>query len=955
MFLNNSIGILENNNLISFWGTQRDITEKRHTEIALKEAYTIINRSPSVAFLWKKGNNWPVEYVSENVFKLCGYSEQEFKEQKISYSDLIHENDIERVTLEVELASNNITVHFFNHKPYRIKTKNNGIKWVQNNSYIRRNSSNEITHYEGIIHDITTEIESQNKLIAEKNKAQNYLNIARVMLVSIDTKGIVQLINPKGCEILGYKEEEIVGKNWFDNFLPKTNLDQIKEVTNLIFKGKLDKLKYYENNILTKQGEERLIAWNNEVIYDEKGTIISTLSSGEDITERKKLETDLINEKTLFKAIIDNIPVMLTLYDPNINMLFLNNEFETKLGITAEEAAEINVMEFFYPNEDIRKQASEHMLNAPNEWKEFPVKTKSGEVIDSEWINIKLKNGTQIGIGLDITERIKNQKVQKVLYQISNAVNTTKNIKQLLKLIRTVLSTVIDTTNFYIALVNKETNKIELSFFEDEKDHFIEIPTTKTITNYIVETGKPLLVTGKQLQLLGAKNNFEVSGALPKSWLGVPLNIGGEIGGTLVVQNYKNSKAYSEEDKNLLVFVSDQIGLSIQNKKYEENLKFALEKATESDNLKTAFLHNISHEIRTPMNGILGFSSLLKNPDLSGEKQQTYVNIITKSGERMLSTLNDLMDISKLETGQVSLNLTEVNIIEELEILYSFFKNEAQNKGLLFHLKLPKGNNKITVLTDREKLYAILSNLIKNAIKFTAIGGIEFGYTIKGDFIEFYFMDSGIGIPKNRQIAIFERFVQADIHDIHVYEGSGLGLSISKSYIELLGGTIWVDSIEKEGSKFYFTIPLNKETRNTSSKILGEMETEMEAEIPNSKKINVLIVEDEESASIYLSIILEDYCENIYRAKDGIEALDIFKANPTIDLILMDIKMPKMGGYETTLKIRELNKEVIIIAQTAFTFPGDKEKALLYGSTDFITKPIQINSLITLIKKYFDI
>ena len=297
MFLNNSIGILENNNLISFWGTQRDITEKRHTEIALKEAYTIINRSPSVAFLWKKGNNWPVEYVSENVFKLCGYSEQEFKEQKISYSDLIHENDIERVTLEVELASNNITVHFFNHKPYRIKTKNNGIKWVQNNSYIRRNSSNEITHYEGIIHDITTEIESQNKLIAEKNKAQNYLNIARVMLVSIDTKGIVQLINPKGCEILGYKEEEIVGKNWFDNFLPKTNLDQIKEVTNLIFKGKLDKLKYYENNILTKQGEERLIAWNNEVIYDEKGTIISTLSSGEDITERKKLETDLINEK----------------------------------------------------------------------------------------------------------------------------------------------------------------------------------------------------------------------------------------------------------------------------------------------------------------------------------------------------------------------------------------------------------------------------------------------------------------------------------------------------------------------------------------------------------------------------------------------------------------------------------------------------------------------------------
>ena len=317
----------------------------------------------------------------------------------------------------------------------------------------------------------------------------------------------------------------------------------------------------------------------------------------------------------------------------------------------------------------------------------------------------------------------------------------------------------------------------------------------------------------------------------------------------------------------------------------------------------------------------------------------------------MLSTLNDLMDMSKLETGQVSLNLTQTIINEELEILYSFFKLEAQNKGLLFNLKIPKGNTKITVITDREKFYAVLSNLIKNAIKFTVIGGIEFGYTIKGDFIEFYIMDSGIGIPKNRQLAIFDRFVQADIHDIHVYEGSGLGLSISKSYIELLGGTIWVESIEKEGSSFYFTIPLNKEVVNTSSKITSELE----AGIPSSTKINVLIVEDEESASIYLSIILEDYCKNIFRAKDGIEALEIFKANPTIDLILMDIKMPKMGGYEATLKIRELNKKVIIIAQTAFTFPGDKEKALLYGSTDFITKPIQINSLITLIKKYFDL
>ena len=531
----------------------------------------------------------------------------------------------------------------------------------------------------------------------------------------------------------------------------------------------------------------------------------------------------------------------------------------------------------------------------------------------------------------------KEIKINNVLYQISNAVNTTKNTKQLLKLIRTTLSSIIDTTNFYIALLNEHSEKIELSFFEDEKDRFIEIPTNKTITNYIIETEKPLLVSGKQLQQLAKENNFEIKGTLPKIWIGVPLNIGGKVMGALAVQSYKDNKAFNEEDKNLLVFVSDQIGLSIQNKKNEENLKSALEKATESDNLKTAFLHNISHEIRTPMNGILGFTSLLKNTNLSDEKQQTYIDIITKSGERMLNTLYDLMDMSKLETGQVTLNLTQTNINEELEILYAFFKNEAQNKGLLFHLKVPKGNIQITVSTDREKLYAILSNLIKNALKFTAIGGVEFGYTIKGDFIEFYIMDSGIGIPKNRQTAIFNRFVQADIHDTNVYEGSGLGLSISKSYIELLGGIIWVESNENDGSKFYFTLPLNKEVVSSSSKILSELETDF---FPSSKKINVLIVEDDQNASIYLSIILEDYCKNIYRAIDGIEALNIFKENPTIDLILMDIKLPDLNGYEVTKQIRNLNKNVVIIAQTAFAQNGDREKAISVGCTDYVSKPV---------------
>jgi hypothetical protein len=210
-------------------------------------------------------------------------------------------------------------------------------------------------------------------------------------------------------------------------------------------------------------------------------------------------------------------------------------------------------------------------------------------------------------------------------------------------------------------------------------------------------------------------------------------------------------------------------------------------------------------------------------------------------------------------------------------------------------------------------------------------------------------MDTGIGIPKNRQHAIFDRFIQADIEDTNVFEGAGLGLSISKSYITMLGGKIWVESIENQGSQFYFTLPLKKTEVNHIETI---NDTEFKTDI-GTKKISVLIVEDEEIASIYLSILLEDYSSKIFLAKNGEEAIDIFKKNPEIELVLMDIKMPKMGGYEASLRIRELNKNVIIIAQTALTFPGDKEKALRYGCTDYISKPIQATNLFSLIKKYF--
>jgi hypothetical protein len=250
----------------------------------------------------------------------------------------------------------------------------------------------------------------------------------------------------------------------------------------------------------------------------------------------------------------------------------------------------------------------------------------------------------------------------------------------------------------------------------------------------------------------------------------------------------------------------------ITNKKQQEiDLLQAKEHAEESDRLKSAFLANMSHEIRTPMNGILGFASLLKEPDLTGEEKENYIRIIEKSGLRMLNIINDIVNISKIEAGLMKISNQSVNLNEELEYIYTFFKPEMDGIGRQLFYDKTYADEEAILYTDREKLYAIFTNLVKNAIKYSQSGPIEIGYVKKAGVFEFYVKDYGIGIPKNRQKAIFERFIQNDSPDKKTIEGTGLGLSISASYVEMMGGNIWVKSKEGKGSTFYFTIPCKKE------------------------------------------------------------------------------------------------------------------------------------------------
>lgn len=374
------------------------------------------------------------------------------------------------------------------------------------------------------------------------------------------------------------------------------------------------------------------------------------------------------------------------------------------------------------------------------------------------------------------------------------------------------------------------------------------------------------------------------------------------------------------------------------------------EKAQNADRLKSAFLANMSHEIRTPMNGILGFAALLKEPGLSGAKQDEYIKIIEKSGTRMLNIINDIIDISKIESGLMEVNLTESDINEQIDYLFNFFNPNVEAKGMKLLYKKSLSAKEALIKTDHQKLYAIISNLVKNAIKYTKSGSIEFGYEKSCENIEFYVKDTGMGIPAERQDAIFERFIQAEITDKNALQGAGLGLSISKAYVEMLQGKIWVESVLGKGSTFRFTIPYINEP--AVNKMIKHSDTEHQIE-NQPENLKILITEDDETSELLLKIGVRFISREVLTAKSGIEAVELCRSNPDIDLVLMDILLPDLNGFEATRQIRQFNKEIIIIAQTAFGLTGDREKAINAGCNDYISKPIDQNQLLKMIQKYF--
>ncbi len=377
----------------------------------------------------------------------------------------------------------------------------------------------------------------------------------------------------------------------------------------------------------------------------------------------------------------------------------------------------------------------------------------------------------------------------------------------------------------------------------------------------------------------------------------------------------------------------------------DKNLELTKEKdkAETNERLKTAFLANISHEIRTPMNGILGFTDLLRNNLIDKDNITEYLAIVEKSSNRLMNTIEDIVSMSKIETGNSDIYISQFSVKERLENIYYSFEPEAANKKISMFFKKPEDQEESTIQSDHQMFSTIVSHLLRNAIKFTNEGSIEMGYSISSGVLNFYVKDTGIGISKEKQEDIFDRFVQEDFSISKSYEGTGLGLAIVKAYVSMLNGVIWIESEVDKGSTFYFSIPVKTvETNINVQSVPQESESQLDKAL---QEMTLLITDDDEYGRLYLSKLLESKCHKIYYAKSGEEAIQAYKDKGPIDLVLMDIKLPQMDGFTAAKKIKELDTNAYIVAHTGFTLGSDREKVFRECFDDYLAKPIKIKSL----------
>jgi PAS domain S-box-containing protein len=958
--------------LLHLIGSIQDITERKKTDDKLKLAsekfQDLVNSTGGI--VWEAdATTFNFNYVSQEAERLLGYPIEDWYKEGF-WGNHLHPDDKEGTIKFCISQTKQMKDHDFT---YRFRAKKGNYVWLRDIvTVVPENGKPKWLR--GVMFDISYQKITEQLLQESEEKYRGLVeNSPDAIVIYVDEK--IVFINNEGLKMLDTNDKtEIIGKSVLQ-FVHPDHIPSVMQRMDDVTK---------DNNISTFV-EERFITVKGipfdvelkaiPIIFEQKSGVQVIVHN---ITKRKQVETEL-NKINRVYALISQINNLILrthnkeeLFQEICNIAVNIGKFRMSwIGILSDDNQTVNTSAFAgFEDGYFTKEAFSIILESPDgkgptgtairERKTMICNDIANDPMMMHWRNGAVERGYRSSISIPITVRNKTIGCFNLYSDETNFFTSEEEITLLEKIVLNISFT-LETILIEEDRKHTEVKIRQLSQAVEQSPVTIVITNPKGEIEYV--NPKFTETTGYSIEeIIGQNPKVLKSGhtsAEEYKDLWKTINQGKDWHGEF--HNKKKDGTLYWESASVSPIVNEQ-GITThyiaikeditERKNVEKELIKAKENAEESDRLKLAFLANMSHEIRTPMNGILGFTELLKEPKLSGEEQKEYIEIIEKSGKRMLNIINDIINISKIESGQIEVSLSETNVNEQIDYLNTFFKPETKQKGIQLLVTKKLIIEDCHVLTDREKLYAVLTNLIKNAIKFTNEGSIEFGCEKKNNYLHFFVKDTGLGISKTQQNIIFERFRQANESLTRSHEGSGLGLAISKAYIEMLGGKIWVESDLGKGSTFHFTIPyqtkfIQKEKINISKKDSG---TKKENKIKNLK---VLIVEDDPISKLLITIALKPYSKEIIKVGTGLEAIDACRNNPDIDLVMMDINMPEMGGYEATNKIREFNKKLVIIAQTANGMQSDREDAIAAGCTDYISKPININSLSVLIKKYF--
>jgi PAS domain S-box-containing protein len=723
---------------------ETEILERKKIEITQNDANRKYAEAQRIAHIgsWEENLLTGKSYWSEEMYQIFGITGgtpifwKEIK-QCLPPDDLILLDQ----TVETALKDRK-----FYSVDYKIIHPKLGVRYIHDECEVVRDEHDHPIGIMGTSHDITYCKLIENALKESEEHFQMLFDNAPVGYQSLDINGNFLAVNNTWLELMGYAREEVVGK-WFGSFLAPGYTEAFRERFPLFIEwGSV----HSEFEMVKKDGSIIIAAFEGRIGHTVSGEFKQTHCVIDDVTEQRRKESELKQIYEFNNSLLNTIPFGMNIVDDKGTILFQNEIFKDYFG-----------------RKILRKKCRDLHRDSSYDYKDCPLKKSLGvgETHLCEAIDIlggKTFDISHIGmiyqgkkamleIFQDVTERKRAELIQKVLYAISYAVLTTKDLEELYEFIRIQLGQLIDTTNFCIAYYDENTGLLTPQYISDQKNIVLPWSADRSLTGHVISNNKSLILKKEEILEMNRIGEIDLIGDLSEVWLGVPLREDGKAIGAFIIQNYLDVNTYTVKDLELLEFVSHQVSISIQRKKGLQNLVIALEKAEESDRLKTAFLSNMSHEIRTPMNGILGFSELLDDDELSIEERRKFLDIINTNGQHLLSIINDILDIARIDSNQLVVNNTDFNLHQMLDDLWISYENSKMlmGKGQITILNEKEGNDtECKIICDEVRLRQILYNLLGNALKFTKTGFIKFGYNHLDSKLQFYVQDTGIGISK---------------------------------------------------------------------------------------------------------------------------------------------------------------------------------------------------------------